>query len=63
MDLYDREFKRAQEAVHLRRERGKRDFERKTIEVYEADQIRFTKLCSRYNLSAQEMFHSLLHNG
>ena len=31
-----------------------------SVEVYEADYVRFTKLCRRYGMTMAQMFHSLL---
>ena len=35
----------------------------KSIEVYEADYLRFTALCTRYNVTMPQLFHTLLLNG
>ena len=41
----------------------KRQLSLQCVEVYEADYVRFTKLCIRHNQSMAQMFHSLLLNG
>ena len=41
----------------------KRQLSLQSVEVYEADYVRFTKLCQRYNMTMPQMFHSLLLNG
>ena len=41
----------------------KRQLSLQSVEVYEADYVRFTKLCQRHNQSMAQMFHTLLLNG
>ena len=41
----------------------KRQLSLQSLEVYEADYVRFTKLCTRHGLTMAQMFHSLLRNG
>jgi hypothetical protein len=54
---YDLDFHRAMEAAY------KRQLSLQSVEVYEADYVRFTKLCRRYGMTMAQMFHSLLSNG
>ena len=56
-DYHDLDFHRAMEAAY------KRQLSLQCVEVYEADYVRFTKLCTRHNMSMPQMFHSLLLNG
>ena len=41
----------------------KRQLSLQSVEVYEADYLRFTKLCQRYGVTMAQMFHTLLSNG
>jgi hypothetical protein len=54
---YDLDFHRAMEAAY------KRQLSLQSVEVYEADYVRFTKLCTRHNMTMPQMFHTLLLNG
>ena len=40
----------------------KRQLSLQSVEVYEADYVRFTKLCNRYGYTMAEMFRNLLSN-
>ena len=41
----------------------KRQLSLQSVEVYEADYVRFTKLCNRYGYTMAQMFHNFLLNG
>lgn len=56
-DYHDLDYHRAMEAAY------KRQLSLKSIEVYEADYMRFTALCTRYNVTMPQLFQSLLRNG
>ena len=56
-DYHDLDFHRAMEAAY------QRQLSLQSVEVYEADYVRFTKLCRRYGMTMAQMFHSLLSNG
>ena len=56
-DYHDLDFHRAMETAY------KRQLSLQSVAVYEADYVRFTKLCRRYGMTMAQMFHSLLSNG
>jgi len=56
-DYHDLDFHRAMEVAY------QRQLSLQSVEVYEADYLRFTKLCRRHNQSMAQMFHTLLLNG
>ena len=54
---YHLDYHKAMEAAY------KRQLSLQSVEVYEADYVRFTKLCNRYGYTMAQMFHNFLLNG